>query len=401
MTMPYVNNNFSVPNTTVFPSSLSPDVPNTSRHQSNQRSNASNSMPRPDTQRSKDRGPIIAMAPPAAGLPIIQSVQSGVSVADNETNHFQLSNQITLSVKPKENANTNGQESNAAASNAVNILTNRGILIKPKTHNNNNNNYKSNDSSPPNVTLTPPKCGTAEEAVQKLQMNNSVSIISKKQASSRSLDDLPMIDLSNDEDNDSESSLRKSSGSGSVSGSGNARKTTLKCPVKTCDARFSGIVSLREHTRTEHRQSTRTISCSICFKECASSMELSRHHMREHQNSQLGIPIVDLRKPQTREKLLDMGIVSFIPIENYTRHEDTTGLAMPIISIQGTSSESLINLLGANDVSVMPLNKIRRLTKSVSTTTGPVGMTPARPMRSSEPIIGQSISNGDVTMRTI
>lgn len=322
----------------------------------------------PQRQKENNRhSPIISMAPPSAGLPIIQSVQSGAAVVANDSNLFQLSNQITLSVKSKEPASANADPN--AATNAVNILQNRGILIKPT-------NKQSETAANKNrsETLKSPKCGTAEEAVQKLQLNNSVSIISKKKSSPSV--DAPTIDLSNDEEKESEAAARKPPTL--------ARKATIKCPFKSCTARFVNVIALRQHTRTEHRQTSRKMNCAICSAEFPSSIELRMHHLKEHQKSQLGIPVVDLRKSRTRQKLLELGITNFIPIENYTRHTDNGdfGLALPIISIDGASKNNLLNLFGANELSMLPVNNVRSISKPSTSTTSPlVERTPFRPDR--------------------
>lgn len=344
------------------------EMPN-GRMQPNQRTNPVHLIPRTETQRSKENNnnnrssPIISMAPPSAGLPIIQSVQSGASVATTDSNRFHLSNQITLSVKPKENTGANADPN--AASNAVNILANRGILIKPTNKQGEVAAIANNKPETQKAT----KCGTAEEAVQKLQLNNSVSIISKKRSSTSS-EASPTIDLSNDEDKESETTIQKTPVP--------ARKTTIKCPIKSCNARFVNVVMLRHHTRLQHRLPSRMMKCVVCSEEFPSPVELRIHHLKEHQKSQLGIPVIDLRKARTCHKLIEMGIVNFIPIENFTRHTDNAemGLAMPIISIDGSSKNSLLNLLGADELSLLPLNKMHKIPKPLTTPQRTVMRTP-------------------------
>lgn len=333
-------------------------APQEGRMQNTQRQNIANFGPRMELQRPKENtrnSPIISMAPPSAGLPIIQSVQSGASVTANESNRFQLSNQITLSVKPKDSPSTTSADS-AAANNAVNILANRGILIKPT---NKQSEPVANTSKSDAVKL--PKCGTAEEAVQKLQLNNSVSIISKKKPSTANDAASTTIDLSNDEDKEGETTIRKAPAL--------MRKATLKCTLKSCNARFVNVIALRQHMRTEHRLSSRLMKCAVCMVEFSSSIELRMHHLKEHQRRQLGIPVVDLRNARTSQKLLEMGIINFIPIENYKRHTENAemALALPIISIEGASKNSLLNLLGANELSMLPLNKMCQISKPMTT----------------------------------
>lgn len=304
----------------------------------------------PNISQNGVKRPIISNAPRAEGLPVIESVQSGAvlmnSTKKSDTDKpIQLNDHITLSVTNKEQSmgNTNDRRSTPPTvdSNKVaNILANRGIIVKT--------GGKLMDKA------------KAEQAVQKLQMNSSVSIISKKKVQPmniNAIDESTTIDLSNDDEPQE------------VNANAIEPKDTvkqIKCPMKSCTAEFSDTLSLRKHTKTSHQM--QRFRCTICSARFATSDAVKLHLKKSHPNkikapANLGIPIVNFNAPMVRKTMSALGFTNFIPIGN-SCNESGEVFGLPIINISGPSIENLKNLFSTDTFKILPINSMQTIQKT-------------------------------------
>lgn len=314
----------------------------------------------PNISQNGTNRPIISNAPRAEGLPVIESVQSGAvlmnSTKKSDINKpIQLNDQITLSVKNKEQSmnNSNDRKSTppTAESNKVaNILANRGITVKT--------GGKLMDKAKDDTSKGP--YATAEQAVQKLQMNSSVSIIPKKKAqlmNMNAIDESTTIDLSNDDEPHEINS--------------NAMEpkniiNQIKCPLKSCTKEFSDTLSLRKHAKSSHQ--LQRFRCTICSARFATSDAVKLHLKKSHPNktkapANLGIPIVDFNVPMVRKTMSALGFTNFIPIGNSCNGSSEV-FGLPIINIDGPSIENLKNLFSTESFKILPINSMQAIQKT-------------------------------------
>lgn len=313
----------------------------------------------PNISQNGANRPNISNAPRAEGLPVIESVQSGAilmnSTKKSDTNQpIQLNDHLTLSVKNKESTgNTNDRRSTPPTvdSNKVaNILANRGITVKT--------GGKLMDKAKDDTNKGP--YATTEQAVQKLQMNSSVSIIPKKKAQPMTVDatdESTTIDLSNDDD-------PQEVNSNAIEPKNIIKQ--IKCPMKSCKEVFSDSLSLRKHARLIHQM--QQFRCTICFARFATSDAVKLHLKKIHPNkvkapANLAIPIVDFNSPMVRKTMSALGFTNFIPIGNsFNGSSEVFGL--PVINIDGPSIENLKNLFSTETLKILPINSMQPIQKS-------------------------------------
>lgn len=311
--------------------------------------------------REIENRPFISNAPRTEGLPVIESVQSGAITLNStkkpsDSGTIQISDQITLSIKNKELPSLTTIEKPAPPTNDTNkmksILANRGITVKSAS--------KVTEKKSTDETNKLP-ISTAEAAVQKLQMNNSVSIISKKKGTSpnskvpaskstssvtATIPETDTIDLSIDDETPATSD--------DVMPTTKPRPLILKCHQKSCDMRFASVRALRDHTVRVHQK----FRCTTCFIRFSSSEALRVHCQKSHGQAKpkpvIGIPLVNFSNPNTRKKMLSLGFTNFLPITN-TSDEKSDLFGMPIININGPSINNLKNLFDTDSTKIMPI----------------------------------------------
>lgn len=366
---------------------------------------------------------MISMQPRRDGLPVIHSVQGGgptivsasggvggggasstraspsAAVGAAVPNEIQLSDQITLSVKGNNVKNPK---------DVANILANRGITVTPTAKSSASANDKPADttaagtastiSTATTTTTTSPPATSASllqtnnastnEAVQKIQLNSSVSIISKKKPSTTAT-----IDLSNDDEKvemlpplpmplppppPQNRGIR-----GGVGGKTNV--PVLVCPVVNCNRRFVTHEGLNLHTRSGHRGVVKkAYRCKFCPNKFASLQSLLLHQRNVHRVAmmpttatsshqlphaplsrattadELGLPVVDLRNEDTRNKLAALGIVNYIPLANLNRN--TGGqYGLPIVSVQGAANAAVCNLAAIGADSILSIGTVKQV----------------------------------------
>lgn len=314
----------------------------------------------PNISQNGANRPFISNAPRAEGLPVIESVQSGAALMNStkksDTNKpIQLNDHVTLNIKNKEQSLSNTKDRRSTPptvdSNTVaNILANRGITVKT--------GGKLMDKAKDDTSKGP--YATAEEAVQKLQMNSSVSIIAKKKAQPmniNAINESTTIDLSNDDEAQEVNS--------SAMDPKNIGKQ-IACPVKSCTEEFLDTLSLRKHVRSSHQ--TKRFRCTICSARFATSDAVKFHLKKIHPNNtkapaNLGIPIIDFNAPMVRKTMTALGFTNFIPIGNScNRSNEIFGL--PVINIDGPSIENLKNLFSTETLKILPINSMQPIQKT-------------------------------------
>lgn len=288
---------------------------------------------------------VISMQPRSDGLPVIQSVQGGANATETNTNANSNANQksnepyqlpeISLSVKGKEQPNKNPKE-------VANILAHRGITVTSKT-------VEQKSSSENGSTTT--SNVTTEEAVQKIQLNSSVSIIQKKKTPTT-------IDLSNDDD-----VIQVP-----VTTTTSAQKA-MACPVKDCTEVFATQENLNRHMQRGHRAPQLRINrCRLCPAKFSSPEGLVMHQKKVHRvfkttASELGLPVVDLRNEQTRSKLAALGIYNYIPLGHLNRSVDGV-FGLPIVSVQGAANSAVCNLAALGADSLLSIGPVKAIPKN-------------------------------------
>lgn len=302
---------------------------------------------------------VIATQPHSDDLPIIQSVQGGASVPlssysssiidslEKSKDSLQLNDQITLSLKSKEK---NPKE-------VANLLVNRGITVTHKPKNGVSGAQEENSG----------KNASAQEAVQKLQLNNSVSIISKKKNESNNSNG----NSSSGNNGKEESSSSKTS----LSLSKNIVDDSpfITCPVPGCEEKFLTQESLNRHTQRGHRMNKinlKAFRCKICPAMFSTQEGLIDHQRRNHRiiktsADELGIPVIDLRNEQTKQKLASLGIINYIPL---CTKSSNGCFGFPIVSVQGAANPNVCNVLGLGINSLLSLGPIKPIpTKKTDT----------------------------------
>lgn len=291
---------------------------------------------------------VISMQPRSDGLPVIHSVQGGANANASDANKntqkpeepYQLS-EITLSVKGKEQPNKNPKE-------VANILAHRGITVtSSKPAEQTDISPSENGGSASNVTT--------EEAVQKIQLNSSVSIIQKKKP--------PTIDLSNDDDVIPVTTVQKA----------------MACPVKDCTEVFATQENLNRHMQRGHRAPQLRINrCRLCPAKFSSPEGLMMHQKKVHRvspsatASELGLPVVDLKNEQTRSKLAALGIYNYIPLSHLSQNRTVNGLfGLPIVSVQGAANSAVCNLAALGADSLLSIGPVKAIPKNPTLTNKP------------------------------
>ncbi|XP_059618184.1 uncharacterized protein LOC132262788 isoform X2 [Phlebotomus argentipes] len=291
--------------------------------------------------------PMVTMPPRAEGVPVIESVQSGSAVA------------LPQAECSKTSPVPSGQKSPKAVAS---ILANRGITVTQSDFSKTKESA-ANDKSPDSVKDK--LADETESVVQKLALNSSVSIISKKKTP------LLTIDVTEEE----MSSAKPAASSPSTEnrpktadlipakpGVKPRHTTFLSCPDVRCQKKFLTEEALQRHTQKGHHSNIR-FKCTKCSVMFSSSESLIIHQRRVHRSvrmpgEDLGIPIVDLNSAQTRMKLLSMGIKNFIPLGNINKVSNGF-FGLPLVTLKGAPNAAISNLQNIGADSVLSLGPIK------------------------------------------
>lgn len=302
--------------------------------------------PRPEGLLALGDAPMVTMPPRAEGVPVIESVQSGPAVEESEAS--------------KSSPTPSGQKSPKAVAS---ILANRGITVTQGDF------AKTKDTVPTEkVAESAGKDKLSDETesvVQKLALNSSVSIISKKKTP------LLTIDVTEEELSASklaassptaENRIAKDSQPAKIPPLKPRHTTFLACPEVHCQKKFLTEEALQRHTQKGHHSNIR-FKCTKCSVMFSSSESLIIHQRRVHRTArmpgeELGIPIVDLHNSQTRMKLLSMGIRNFIPLGNINKVSNGF-FGLPLVCLKGAPNAAISNLQTIGADSVLSLGPIK------------------------------------------
>ncbi|XP_055685002.1 uncharacterized protein LOC129791089 isoform X2 [Lutzomyia longipalpis] len=301
--------------------------------------------PRTDGMQPLGDGPMITMPPRAEGVPVIESVQSGPAVALPQPSECSTS---------KSSPTPSGQKSPKAVAN---ILATRGITVtqsdlsksKESVVNERVIEGGSKDKIPDDT----------DSVVQKLALNSSVSIISKKKTP------VLTIDVTEEEMNASAPAASSPKTDVAKIPTLKPRHTTfLSCPEVHCQKKFLTEEALQRHTQKGHHSNIR-FKCTKCSVMFPSSESLIIHQRRVHKTTrmpgeELGIPIVDLNNSQSRMKLLSMGIRNVIPLGNINKVSNGF-FGLPLVCLKGAPNMALSNLQTIGADSVLSLGPIKSI----------------------------------------
>lgn len=308
--------------------------------------------------------PIIAQAPRNDGLPIIESVQSGTIILTKARPADINSRKRSIAQRELYDMGQTTIQSTSTAANAneklpSSILSNPNLTVRSSTSSI-LNEAKARAKAMDNSKKTP--YSTAQEAVQKLQLNNSVSIIMpKKKATATATENTTTsannngsqsIDLANEDEIEE-----------IVAGPSTSTKSTcppgLKCPMKLCKRRFKSPELLRRHVRQTH-QVIRSFRCSECSARFISPETMRAHIKTVHRTSQaeFGLPAVDISDTKARQALLALGFSNFIPIKNGSETNQRI-FGVPIINLNASSVNAVKNIFGIDTTRLLPIETVQ------------------------------------------
>ncbi|XP_001949742.2 dual specificity protein kinase splA isoform X2 [Acyrthosiphon pisum] len=130
-------------------------------------------------------------------------------------------------------------------------------------------------------------------------------------------------------------------------------------PCEICSKTYTTAEKLYEHTSIAHKSNSIPFRCNLCTFVGQSPEALNRHkltvHKSEMNNTSFVIPVVDLNKPSTVNKLRNLGVTSYIPVSQLDNQSGQFGV--PIMSFGKKS-----NLLdGMNATNFFNLGTIRHM----------------------------------------
>lgn len=106
--------------------------------------------------------------------------------------------------------------------------------------------------------------------------------------------------------------------------------------------------------------------CPDCPGYFITKLDLKNHETAHHskqKNNDFGLPVVDLSKDESRDKLISLGIQHYVTITNMNEIEGCSSFGIPIVSVQGSAKSKLCNIMamGADGIlSLGSLNEIRK-----------------------------------------
>lgn len=273
----------------------------------------------PDTNDNDDCH-VISMQKCNDGLPVIKNVQ-GASISDIEADPVvHLTDSITLSVRnPKEAPVV--QKKSSDAKSVANILATRGITVTPAAKNQKDAPEPKRSSQSSN---SPPVA---------INLNNAVSIIptarggnAQNQAKSNQ-PKTPTVDLTDDEPVHPPPPPSKPTTTAAT-----ISKRALPHQCDLCPAQYPTMQSLINHRRSYHKTGPQ---------------------------SELGVPVVDLKQPAVLSKLSNLGINNYIPLPQLGTGGSTFGL--PIVSVNAARNPNICNISGLGSGAVLPLGPLRHI----------------------------------------
>lgn len=105
--------------------------------------------------------------------------------------------------------------------------------------------------------------------------------------------------------------------------------------------------------------------CSNCSGYFVSSRDLVNHEMEFHQPkaNDYGLPVVDLSKAESRDKLISLGINHYMTITNMNQTEGCSSFGIPIVSVQGSANSTLLNIMAMGADGILSLGTFKQIQK--------------------------------------
>lgn len=105
--------------------------------------------------------------------------------------------------------------------------------------------------------------------------------------------------------------------------------------------------------------------CSYCPGYFVKKLDLTNHEKQYHQQKthDFGIPVVDLSKDESRDKLISLGIQHYMTITNMSQTEGCSSYGIPIVSVQGSANSTLCNILAMGADGILSVGSFKELHK--------------------------------------
>lgn len=107
------------------------------------------------------------------------------------------------------------------------------------------------------------------------------------------------------------------------------------------------------------------LKCPRCSAYFISKNDLINHELEFHQPKahDYGLPVVDLSKAETREKLIALGISNYMTITNMNQSDGCASFGIPIVSVQGSANSTLCNILAMGADGILSLGSFKEIRK--------------------------------------
>ncbi|KAK7791229.1 hypothetical protein R5R35_012460 [Gryllus longicercus] len=352
-------------------------------------------------QKRTESGPVITGVQgsgPAAQAPGRQSSQ-----ADSTIN---LTDSITLSVRGQNANPPNGGKGRNDANSVASLLATRGITVTPAGATGRGNSNQVQVQSPqaqhrqvssrqPATSVPAPPPQPAPQPVTTLNLNSAISIIPtasartppkpqqlpqsqqpggnfavpqgrsanrpQQQAQVERPPRPPTVDLTGDGP-PPPPALNPMGGRGRGRGRGGIPGRNV---CQLCDKPFPTLDALNQHMVT-HRPGKLPFRCNMCTAQYPTQQGLLQHRQSYHKespqaqmNSELVLPVVDLKQPATVNRLNSLGVRHYIPLSQLSNQSGGI-LGLPIVVLdRGQVPSANVAALGA--ATILTLGPLRQL----------------------------------------
>ncbi|XP_070526711.1 uncharacterized protein [Cardiocondyla obscurior] len=324
---------------------------------------------------------VIAQQKRNDGLPVIQNVQGATTQQINRNDStIHLTDSITLSVRQpaqvQNTSNPGGKKSDAKA--VANVLAARGITVTPAANKNKTSEQNKQQIFSQQQQRPSPSQQTLN--VTALNLNSAISIIptssqrkqqeqgqfavpQNKQNKSPINDQVerpprpPTVDLTQDTPPPQMPVVRR----------GRPPRALLTCQV--CDKNFQNQDMLTQHMASHRTTSKLLHRCNLCPAQYPTVQALTTHKQTYHKEvdtvaqnggTELALPVVDLKSPHVLNRLVNLGIQSYIPLSQLSAQ--TGGyFGLPIITIDGARNTSTCNLGALGATSILSLGPLKHI----------------------------------------
>ncbi|XP_053595704.1 uncharacterized protein LOC103573685 isoform X3 [Microplitis demolitor] len=336
---------------------------------------------------------VIAQQKRNDGVPIIQNVQGATQSGSRNDSTIHLTDSITLSVRQPGSTPAQVQSPGTAppkkpdAKAVANVLAARGITVTPTA--NKNKSGEQQKQQPSTQQQQPPQqraTAATSPSVTALNLNSAISIIptssqrkqQQQQQQQQQQDQqfaVPQNKQSKQTTQDIERPPRpptidltqESSSLLPPARRGRPTRAALTCQI--CDKSFQSQEVLIQHMASHRTTNKLDYKCNLCSAAYPTSQGLVLHKQSYHKEldsalpnggTELAIPVVDLKSPQTLSRLNSLGIQSYIPLSQLSAQ--TGGyFALPIVTIDSPRNPNSCNLGALGATSILSLGPLKHL----------------------------------------